>query len=398
MNTPVRSVRSTIGIMLARLLATHPTALARCPGRSFTGGTQYWFPLVNLVWLIWLLSSLWLWRLDTRARLLTVASLAVFLVLYRRAWYGPRDRALWNALAIGGLGLTLLPANESAWTYAIYAGAILPFATSARLALRLQAALSAALVLDARFLAHLPWIETASAVVVCSAIFVMNLFSSQERRRQAELRLSQDEIRRLAATAERERIGRDLHDLLGHTLSLIALKSELARRLLEREPGRAGEEVAAIERIAREALAQVRSAVTGMRAAGLAAELASARLMFEAAGIEFRYELPPLALPPEIETAFALGLREAATNVERHAGARQVRFDLRAEAGGLALRLRDDGRGGIQRRGNGLNGMEERLRALGGTLTIHSPPRGGTELCLWLPLPRVRQAATARAA
>ena len=137
----------------------------------------------------------------------------------------------------------------------------------------------------------------------------------RDREKDAALALSQDEVRRLAATAERERIGRDLHDLLGHTLSLITLKLELSRKLFERDPARAKHEMEDAERVAREALAQVRSAVTGIRATDLAAELASAKLLLETTRVQLDYAPPPQGLPPEVERGLALVLREAVTNI-----------------------------------------------------------------------------------
>src|SRR5690606_25498793 len=128
----------------------------------------------------------------------------------------------------------------------------------------------------------------------------------------------------LAGLAERERSGRDLHDLLGHTLSLVALKSDLAARLVERDPAAARSEIDAVSRIARDALAQVRSAVSGIRSAGIAAELASAKLLLECDGVTLRHDwdeggLAGGGLSPAIENALALVVREAATNVQRHA-------------------------------------------------------------------------------
>ena len=210
-------------------------------------------------------------------------------------------------------------------------------------------------------------------------------------RKDAALRLSHDEVRRLASLAERERIGRDLHDLLGHTLSLVALKSDLAARLVERDPAAARGEIAGVSRVARDALAQVRSAVSGIRAAGLAAELASAKLLLECDGVALRHDwdeqgLPGAALPPPVETALAMVLREAATNIQRHARARHAEVVLRADGDGVALRISDDGRGGALVPGNGLAGMRERVEALGGQLRIGAGDVRGTVLEAWLPL------------
>ena len=131
--------------------------------------------------------------------------------------------------------------------------------------------------------------------------------------------------------AERERIARDLHDLLGHTLSLIVVKSELAARLAESDPTRAGEEMRDVERIGREALAEVRAAVVGYRAQGLRGELDGARRALDAAGVEATVETDLPALPIAYESALALALREAVTNVVRHAGARHATIRIGVE-------------------------------------------------------------------
>jgi two-component system sensor histidine kinase DesK len=204
------------------------------------------------------------------------------------------------------------------------------------------------------------------------------------------LRLSHEEVRRLAATAERERIGRDLHDLLGQTLSLITLKLELSRKLFDRDSQAARRELEEAERVARHALAEVRAAVTGIRSTDLAAELASAKLLLDSSGVRLDYGSLPDFLPQEIERTLALVIREAITNIHRHAQATEasVRFQRTAEK--LDLHITDNGKGGLAAHGNGVDGMCERVRALGGSLQIESPPRRGTRVLISVPLRRRR--------
>jgi len=218
--------------------------------------------------------------------------------------------------------------------------------------------------------------------------FIVGLVVNVEalsHQRDVALQLSQDEVRRLATTAERERIGRDLHDLLGHTLSLITLKLELARKLYDRDDARARQEIGEAEAIAREALAQVRSAVTGIRASDLAGELASARLLLECQQVHLQYTPPP-PMPVDVERGLALVLREAATNIVRHAQATRVQVDFMLEERQLVMQIRDDGRGGVQAEGNGLCGMRERAMALGGQLSLQSPRGEGTVVTVRVPL------------
>jgi two-component system sensor histidine kinase DesK len=210
------------------------------------------------------------------------------------------------------------------------------------------------------------------------------------RESDAALSLSHDEVRRLAATAERERIGRDLHDLLGHTLSLITLKLELSRKLFDRDMEAAKREVEEAEKVARHALAEVRSAVTGIRATDLAAELASARLLLESSRVHLDYDHPPADLPQDTERALSLILREAATNIARHAGASSAKVEFLREHASVRMLISDNGRGGIGGDGNGLRGMRERVQALRATLEIDSPRDGGTRLLVKTPVPVLR--------
>lgn len=321
----------------------------------------------------------------------TFASIAVFLPIYLRACRESGPPALICALAIALLGLALLPINTSANTYLIYAGALLPFGDiSLR---RSMAAIAVGLVALTIEIGLMRWptqyllLVVGITGIVTTAVCAANHFQRERNLRQAELELSHDEVRRLAALAERERIGRDLHDLLGHTLSLITLKSELAAKLFDRDPLAARREIHDVERVAREALGQVRRAVTGIRTAGLAAELASARLLLESCGVRLDYAPADAALPVEVETVLALTVREAVTNIQRHARATQARVEVTIAAGEARLSVADDGRGSLIVPGNGLAGMRERLQSLGGTLDIRSRHGEGTQLRATLPLP-----------
>ena len=152
------------------------------------------------------------------------------------------------------------------------------------------------------------------------------MFGRIQERRNAVLRLTQDEVRRLARMNERERIGRDLHDLLGHTLSLIAIKSELAGKLIDRDVGAPQRRSAKSKpsRARRWARCARRSAASAL--SGFSAELATARLSLLSAGVSLDARIPALPqLASEIESALALSLREAVTNIVRHAGGRPRR-------------------------------------------------------------------------
>jgi len=275
----------------------------------------------------------------------------------------------------------------------IYACAFLGICNQTRAAVRNMLLVLGLFVIEWMWLGF-PWVYLLNAVGVGLAVGLMNISFMRKHEREAELKLSHDEVRRLAALAERERIGRDLHDLLGHTLSLITLKSELANRLFERDPVSARREIAEVERVARDALTQVRRAVTGIRAAGLAAEMASAKLLLESNGVRLNYDFADVPLPVDIETVLAMTVREAATNIQRHARANCARVTLEVQGAELVLRVEDDGRGGAIVPGNGLSGMRERLGGIGAELRVESARGHGTVLKVSLPLPEPAPAAT----
>jgi len=350
-----------------------------------------WLPFVWFVWLVWLFGPLmfgdrgmehWLWP--------TLASLPAFVVLYGVAKVMSRRHAFWFALAIGALAMLVSPWNAFAMTYLIYACVVAADWGETRRSVGLIVALLLAYTAEWITL-QLPWAFLTIVWLNCLIVAGMSLYGRIQRERRAELRLSMDEVRRLAASAERERIGRDLHDLLGHTLSMVALKSELAGRLIHRDPNAAHREMVDVARVSREALSQVRSAVSGIRAAAMAAELASARLLLEAAGVQMEYWHDPQALPGDVETCLALVLREAVTNIQRHARANRVEVTVIVGVDRVVMRIRDDGRGGVNERGNGLTGMRERIVAHGGELWIESPRGKGTGIEIRLPLARIER-------
>ena len=356
--------------------------------RSGMAESRHWrFALINLVWSFWIFAVPLLNGTPLRDWLpATALSYAAFLWFYWRAYCVPVRESKLYVLALAALGFMLAPLNWGAMSYIIYACVFAVFAfRNVRVGVLVMVLTVAAFMTEALWLGW-GWPNTLMVAFWALAVGGMNLMYRAKGRADAQLRLSHDEVRRLAASAERERIGRDLHDLLGHTLSLVALKSELAARLVERDAAAAGREMHEVERVARAALAEVRTAVSGLRAPQLLAELASARLLLETAGIMVDSCTDIADLPPAMDAALAMVLREAATNILRHAQATRVVIHLEREAKHVRLCIEDDGCGGVLREGNGLNGMRERLHALGGALRIEAPGERGTRLCAELPL------------
>ncbi|MBO0510472.1 sensor histidine kinase [Streptomyces beijiangensis] len=307
-----------------------------------------------------------------------VVFVAAYLVLvFRQTARALSARRVYGALVfLGALALTMSLTLGPAWLVlfvyvAVGAGAVLPIRT-ARWAILGTTALMAliALLVDD----HPAEAVTPLLVPALLGGFAMTGVR-QLVRTTVELKEARATVAQLAANEERLRLARDLHDLLGHSLSLITLKSELAGRMLPDSPDRAAQQVADIERVSRQALADVRSAVTGYRRPTLSGELAGARTALAAAGIIATVpdDPGPLDLTEDREAALAWALREGITNVVRHSGARTctVTLAVRQTLDGrhLALSVHDDGRGAAQTTpGNGLTGLTERLVGVGGTL------------------------------
>lgn len=341
-----------------------------------------WTPYAWLIYFIPFLASPAMGRGSAREWALTMAGAAVFLVLYFSGYWLKGRRVLWSAAGILLLALLYAPYNLASGTLFIYSAAFIAQSGPPRFAWRLLAVLLAILALDAWLVPLQPfyWIPAAVFALLIGGI---NIHGAEVSRANSKLRMAQAEVERLAKAAERERIARDLHDLLGHTLSLITLKAELAGKLLERDPERAGREIREVERISREALREVRTAVAGYRSQGLPAELERARTALEAAGVRAEHFAEPVDLEPDQETVLALALREAVTNIIRHAGASTCRITLEQTAGETRLEVHDDGRGGAAPEGIGLASMRERVEGLGGRLERRLET--GTSLAVSLP-------------
>jgi two-component system sensor histidine kinase DesK len=227
----------------------------------------------------------------------------------------------------------------------------------------------------------------------------------------SELERAREEVAQLAASEERLRLARDMHDLTGQSLSMITLKSELAGRLLGRLPGsaerdRVQDEIEQVAAVSRQTLRDIREAISGYRRPTLAVEIITARTALASAGIAARDEADLMVLSgtfdPDAEAALAWCLREAVTNVVRHSGAQNCCINLTSRAGTMSLTVRDDGRGLTdaasprERAGSGLHGMSERLSAVGGTLELRPDLRPGFCLIATVPATPVAPASPAQ--
>ncbi|WP_412741571.1 sensor histidine kinase [Krasilnikovia sp. MM14-A1004] len=232
---------------------------------------------------------------------------------------------------------------------------------------------------------RIPGDDIAQSALLTMLAGAMTVAFARMARLVDELRRTQRELARTAVEQERLRFARDLHDLLGHTLSLVVVKAEVVRRLTPLDPARATAEAADIERIGRTALAEVREAVTGYRDHSFGRELAGARTALADVGIAVTVRESGQPLGVEADDAFGWVVREGVTNVLRHSRASRCDIEVRTDGCGSVLTVRDDGVGGRPEPGNGLRGLRERLGRAGGTLEVAPLPGGGLQLTAQIP-------------
>jgi two-component system, NarL family, sensor histidine kinase DesK len=324
---------------------------------------------------------------SARVWFFTLLGTAIFLVLYFSLFWVSRRQGLLHLAAMVLMGVGFAKYNGGATTFFIFAAACGPFVVDTEAdGIKILVAVEIVAALTWRAF-HLNGWFLLFASGLTFVIGISNIHFAQRNRANRKLLRAQDEIEHLAKVAERERIARDLHDVLGHTLSVIILKSELAGKLMDRDPQRAGNEIREVEQISRQALSEVRDAIRGYRSQGLEAELAQAKSTLETAGVTVKYKAARVPLPALQESVLSMAVKEAVTNVVRHAQARNCSLRLEQQNGACCLEIEDDGRGGLQNEGNGLRGMRERVEMLGGTLRRDS--QAGTRLTITLPLKEV---------
>ncbi|MDA8237003.1 MAG: sensor histidine kinase [Chloroflexi bacterium] len=392
-----------------------PSAAPPVPGAALQDQPYLWIPIAVavglLVFLAGPLGSEIREPIYTAERLVIYAGVAAFVAVY--LWAIPADlagrgvgRPLPAAvlLVLLAVGIALLD-RGSDWTVLFMAAA-----TAAGRITPSRGALAATAVIAGLGALVLLVPERAPARAIGSAFEValtglVVLGFSQLERTARQLARAQAEVARLAADGERARIARDLHDLLGQSLSVIALKTELARRMIERDPPRASAELGDVEAVVRSSLRDVREAVAGYRRLSLDTELAGARMALSAAGIAVEVRHPADPLDQATDTLLGWVVREGTTNVVRHSGSAHCAITVEATAHEARLEILDDGRGAEPRgpargsaTGSGLAGIRERVEAAGGTLDAGPPPEGGYRLVVVVPVPAEPAAASAPAA
>ncbi len=303
-------------------------------------------------------------------------------------------RSIWLPIAVlVGLSCALALGNTPGWLSPfIFTSSYIASRLPPTRALPVLGALVLLLVVIG-LLTQRPWLEigqTLGFVVVVGNVVASLVHSIIADR---ELWVARDEIARLAVTAERLRIARDLHDLLGHNLALIALKSELAGRLVSAAPERARAEITDIEQVARTTLQEVRAAVSSYRRPTFAGELQAAQEILAAAGVRYQYEGDAAlmsTLPPSVEAVLSWTVREGVTNVIRHSHARHCVIRGTRNPQIAAVEISDDGTATAAAKdvptGNGLRGLAERVTALEGRFTATPCADGGFRLAVSIPV------------
>ena len=336
---------------------------------------------------------------------IALAGLAIFVIGY--TWfmwphpmtYKPYLQARFlTLLALGGLTamvltLSLLYGSAFLWLFvglSAIVGVTLP-AGSAFIVTVILTLLTLGLSLGLGGIAGADWFHIVPLVLLVRGLGVDMIGVVHLADVMRELHVTRDELAHQAVVAERLRLARDLHDLLGHTLSMITLKSELAGRLIEKDPVRAAQEVQEVERVARQTLREVRSAVAGYRQPTLDSELDGARQILEAAGIDCLAENTAGALPPAVAAVLAWTVREGVTNVVRHSRARHCAIRITCGDSTVCVEVSNDGYrqdDSPVRAGSGLSGLAERVVAQGGRVKVGPVHiENAQRFRLWVELP-----------
>ncbi|MBV1910551.1 MAG: sensor histidine kinase [Kangiellaceae bacterium] len=360
-----------------------------------------YMPLGPYIWLIYLsifFVSLWFDRPIENSQFYAAIGTIAFLVVYFHGYWASSKVVAWNIVAILVIGTLMAELTQGASVFFVYAGAF-----CCRLGYTRKAVIGLVLIAT--------WIGLLSLIMnygpffyVPAALFSfmiggINIYQHDIAVKKKEVKLTQQEVRRLARTSERERIARDLHDLIGHTFSVITLKAELANKLIDKDLNKAKQEIKALEEISRDALSQVREVVTGYRTSDLNTELAHAKYVLESNEINFNYQFDqsepsqPASEQTKLDDTcnkeLAIILKELVTNILKHSQATRVEAHISNQDNQLTMRVSDDGVGirktqfDSENQGYGLKGIEERVAKLNGKLSIESSK--GTEIMIIIP-------------
>ena len=342
-------------------------------------------PYIWLSYLLFFFVSLSMYHPVEHSFIFATIGTTLFLVVYFHAHWTPSKKIHWNILGIIIIASGLTHISTSASVFFVYAGAFCCLLGSPRKAL-------IGLITIVSWVLILSWSTSLGPVFYIPAILFtflvggVNIYQHEVTLQRKELVLSQQEVRHLARTSERERIARDLHDLIGHTFSVITLKAELVNKLIDKDINRAKTEISALENISRDALSQIREVVTGYRTSDLNTELAHAKYVLESNEVNFSYQFNEFEMSEVINKELAIMLKELVTNILKHAQANRVDVIITKQNNQACLQIKDNGVGFIAKENErfGLKGITERISKLDGTLSIKST--FGTQIDINIPL------------
>ncbi len=337
-------------------------------------------------WLVYIVTYgiPWLWRPpSTFEFFVSAGALAIFLTIYFRSFHLKGKSLAVSLVLLTAIGAGLMPVGGGWSILAVY-----PAIHAGRLRPRRAAiwAIPACIIvfLITGLLSGQPLVWWLPSLMIPALIGGAVLSQEAFYDRTRALLATQEEVRRLASLAERERLARDVHDVIGRTLTLVALKADLVERLAASNSEAASKEARSIGDQARAGFTEMRIALDGHSRGNLASEFVASIATLEAAGIQTEMHRDFATISPGAEAILSMTLREAVTNVVRHACARRCILELRCHGEQAILTITDDGPGTEIVEGHGLTGMRHRLMAAGGALKIQSD--GGTTLIASLPI------------
>ena len=345
---------------------------------------EYKLSWVYLINLIFYLIPLFTVRFAVWQYLSMAAALLLFLVCYFWAYRSLRSDMHLPIAGIVLVAALITPVNPGSISMFAYAGFFIGFAYPLRRFVLLMTLLVALLVV-LKLSLTIRWdlFLIMGIPIVLAVSFLGRAEQAKQRHRRAE-RKSEDEVKQLAAMVERERIARDLHDILGHTLSSIILKADLAEKLLSRQQTDAAQQqLTELSQIARDALSQVRQSVSGYKHQGLTAEVTKLLSRLRDAGFQAVLSGDIPRLDSWRETALTLALTELVTNVIRHSNGSYCQLQFEQQPSQIQVCVSDNGEPAQLNEGNGLTGLRERLAAIGAALTLQHDE--GVMACISLP-------------
>jgi two-component system sensor histidine kinase DesK len=344
------------------------------------GLKEQFSPYIWLIYLPLFFVPVMIFTKDPMELFWTFLALTAFLGLYFHSYWVKSQDVIYHIIGIMLIGTLAALFTETASTLFIYAGAF----CSRLKPLKYTFTVLVALLV---WIAAISWFFSFNyyfyipTLVFTLIVGILNIYQCALHQNKQELILSRKETQRLAQVAERERIARDLHDLIGHTFSVITLKADLAGRLMDKgqdtDLEKARTEIKQLEEISRDALSQVREVVSGYRTSDLLSELANAKNVFGSVDIQFQYQFEnideqQIELDSASNKELAIVLRELVTNIIKHAKATQVTVIIKHEDGKIVLAMQDDGQGfeNALHKGFGIKGIEERIQKLKGFVNI----------------------------